>query len=92
MKKYFIRCVNTATEDNPGFDAGTIHEFWYGVDQRLLWKSTDHTAYRAAMVKVYGFSTRAAAAQAFRYYEDVDAMGSIDGYWIRTSSIECLEF
>lgn len=92
MKKYFIRCVDIATEDNPGFDAGTIHEFWFGVDQRMLWKYAYHTAYRADMVKVYGFRTREAAAQALEHYEGVHAIGSIDVYWTRTISIECMEF
>ena len=30
MKRYFIKVIDIATAANPGFKAGTRHEYWFG--------------------------------------------------------------
>lgn len=93
MKRYFIKVINTATESNPGFKAGTQHELWYGKQEKLIAKFyPDEPAPSFASIifgmKEYGFKNKSEAMKAFNYHMEL-IQGTKDfGYWNCECSVE----
>lgn len=76
MKRYFIKVINTATESNSGFKAGTQHEFWYGKQEKLIAKFyPDEPAPSFASIifgmKEYGFKNKSGAMKAFNHHMEL---------------------
>lgn len=69
MKRWYIKCTNIATGNNPTFPKGEVHEFWYGKEQKLIAKfspeysTSQYLAY--CFIKEDGFTTKAAATKAY---------------------------
>ena len=69
MKRWYIKCTNTATGSNPGFPEGEVHEFWYGKEQKLIAKFSPEYSTSQYVANCYikedGFTTKAAATKAY---------------------------
>lgn len=95
MKRYFIKIIDTATAANPGFKAGTKHEYWYGRQEILIASFcpnkpasfTTSIAYRYCM-KEYGFKNKAGAMKAFNHHKQAIQWESEFSYWNCECSIE----
>ena len=71
MKRYFIECINTATDNNPGFKTGTKHEFWYGKNEELIAnfnheEPPTNQPNLSYALKEYGFKNKAGATAAYK--------------------------
>lgn len=96
MKRYFIKVINTATDSNPGFKAGTQHEFWYGKQENLIAnfypdEPAPSFASIAYYMKEYGFKNKAGAMQAFKHHKYTSQGESDFGYWNRVAYLETAE-
>ncbi len=93
MKRYFIKIIDTATAANPGFKAGTKHEYWYGKQETLIANfypnepapSPHSIAYH---MKEYGFKNKAGAMKAFKHHKHAVQGESDFGYWNCACSVE----
>lgn len=69
MKRFLVKTVATATQENPNF-AGAVHEYLYGKEQKLVAASGDpwinQEAY-PAMIRDYGFSRECDARRSWIY-------------------------
>ena len=95
MKRYFIKVVNTATAANPGFKAGTKHEYWYGRQETLIASFYPHKPVQltspasiAYYMKEYGFKNKAGAMKAFKHHKQAVQWESDFSYWNCECSIE----
>lgn len=96
MKRYFIKVIDTATAANPGFRAGTRHEYWYGRQETLIAsfysnESTPSSTSIAYYMKEYGFKNKAGSMKAFKHHKNA-IQGEPDfGYWNCECSVEEVE-
>ena len=93
MKRYFIKIIDTATAANPGFKAGTKHEYWYGRQETLMahfypTKPAPSPTSIALYMSVYGFKNKAGAMKAFKHHKHVIQDESDFGYWNCVCSVE----
>lgn len=93
MKRYFIKIIDTATAANPGFKAGTKHEYWYGRQETLIAKfypnepAPSH-ALITYLMEDYGFKNKAGAMKAFKHHKEAVQYESDFGYWNCVCSVE----
>ena len=96
MKKYFVKVIATATDDNPNF-AGMVEKSLYGKDQKLLESKGEvstllGTTYRAHndMFEEYGYNRLCDAKKSWIYknFEKPD----FEQFWTNKVSIVEKEF
>lgn len=96
MKRYFIKVIDTATDSNPGFKAGTKHEYWYGKQETLIAsfypnEPAPSPASIAYYMKEYGFKNKAGVMKAFKHHRYAVQRESDFGYWNCECSVEEME-
>ena len=96
MKKYFVKVIATATDDNPSF-AGMVEESLYGKDQKLLESMGEvasllGTSYKASTFEFaeYGYNRLCDAKKSWIYknFEKPD----FEKFWTNKVSIVEKEF
>lgn len=93
MKRWFIKVVDTATNKNPGFLAGTRHDYWYGIREKLIAsfypdEPSPSPAVVSLNMKEYGFKTKAAAVRAYKSHLNRVSSTDLFGYWTSEVSLE----
>ena len=96
MKRYFIKCSNTATAKNPGFAVGTKHEYWYGKSEERIAKfypdePAPSTASISYNMKEYGFQKKSGAMKAYNHYKELTQWENDQGMWTSEVTIEEVE-
>lgn len=92
MKRYVIRTVSTATEDNPNF-AGEVHTWWYGKgDTYLAFKVKNAKAWHNEFnyldeqnIAEYGYARKCDAVRSYAYKHPENTR-----FW--TTRAEIIEF
>ena len=91
MKKYIIKEVETATEQNPNFKGDT--QIWYhgkNISRKISSSWEEGDRFHNYYIKKYGYSRKIDAYKALYQWKDFAAQEDREGFWKHTS-VEIVE-